>query len=131
MRTGNYVIYSNTDCSVGLRPRVTWMSDSDIIDAADAELIHTSITLEDMAGIEWVDDENGNPTPARTLTYDEMLYFSIAALTYDGALFQTFRLTDAGAAEFIAAADDWGLGDEARALVDKCADRGAQQGLNA
>jgi hypothetical protein len=121
MSTTYYVIYSNTSrySCVGLRPQVMWTSDKAIIEAAAWEMRRSGESLEDMAGIEWIEDEEGNIRPARELTYNEVLALSIEKLGDDGRLYITFSTDEAGAAAFIEAAEFYGLGDEARAVVEK------------
>ena len=76
-------------------------------------------SLEDMAGVEWLEDADGNMQPARELTYAEVLALSIEKLGDDGRLYTTFSTDEVGAAAFIEAAEYYGLDDEARAIVEK------------
>ena len=116
-----FVIYSNTSRNgmAGLRPQVMWTFDKTIVEAAALEMNRSGESLEDMAGIEWIEDADGNMTPARDLTYDEVLALSIVKLGDDGRMYATFTTDAVGAAAFIGAAEDNGMGDEARAIVDK------------
>lgn len=116
-----FVIYSNTSRNgmAGLRPQVMWTLDKTIVEAAAFEMNRSGESLEDMAGIEWIEDADGNMTPARDLTYDEVLALSIEKLGDDGRMYTTFTTDAVGAATFIEAAEDNGMGDEARAIVEK------------
>ena len=64
--TTYFVIYSNTsrNGTAGLRPQVMWTFDETIIEAAAWELNRSGESLEDMAGVEWVEDADGNMKPA-------------------------------------------------------------------
>jgi len=119
--TTYFVIYSNTsrNSTIGLRPKVMWTFDKDIVEAAACELNRSGVSLESIAGIEWIEDADGNITPARDLTDDEVLVLSIATLADDGRMYETFTTDDVGAAAFIKAADDLGIGDEARTIVEE------------
>lgn len=61
-----FVIYSNTsrNGAQGLKPRVMWVSRADIIGCANDELSRGGESLEDMAGVESVEDGDGNFKPA-------------------------------------------------------------------
>lgn len=76
-------------------------------------------SLEDMAGVERIEDAHGNMQPASELTYDEVLDLNIVSLGDDGRLYTTCGTDEAGAAAFFEAAEYHGLDDEARAIVDK------------
>ena len=119
--TTYFVLYSNTSRygMAGLRPQVMWVFDKTIVEAAAFEMNRSGGSLEDMAGIEWIEDADGNMTPARDLTYDEVLALSIAKLGDDGRMYAAFTTDAVGAAAFIEAAEDNGKGDEARAIVEK------------
>lgn len=119
--TAYFVIYSNTSCngSVGLRPKVMFTFDNTIVAAADEEMNRSGGSLEDMAGVEWIEDADGNIQPARELTYDEILALSIEKLGDDGRLYRAFKPDEVGAAAFIESAEYHGLGDKARAIVEK------------
>jgi hypothetical protein len=119
--TTYFVIYSNTsrNGTAGLHPKVMLMNGKAIIEAAALEMNRSGESLEAMAGVEWIEDSDGNVQPARELTYDEVLTLSIEKLGDDGRLYTTFSADEAGAAAFIEAAEYYGLDDEARAIVDK------------
>lgn len=111
-----FVIYSNTSRNgmAGLRPKVILTCEKDIVDAAAQEMRFSGETLEDMAGINWIEDSDGNFQPQRVLTDEEVLDLSIQKLGDDGRLYRTFR----SAAAFIEAAECHGLEDEARNIVE-------------
>jgi hypothetical protein len=115
-----FVIYSKTSRYgvIGLKPQVTWLFEKDIINAATEELRRVGETLEGMAGIEWTEDD-GIFRPVRELTSDETLALSTEKLADEGRLFDIFRTSADGAAEFIEAAEYYGLGDKARTLVEE------------
>ena len=119
--TTYFVIYSNTsrNSMTGLRPQVMWTFEKTIFEAADQEMTRSGESLEDLAGIEWVEDVDGNIKAARELTLDEALTLNIEKLNDDGRLYTIFSTDEAGAAEFIEAAKYYGLDDEARAIVEK------------
>lgn len=109
-----YVLYSNTsrNSMAGLRPKVTWMSDKDIVEAAAFEMRRSGMSLEDMAGIEWIE---GSEQYARELDYDEVIALSIEKMGDDGRLFRVFTEPEG----FIEAAQAYGLEDEARDVAKK------------
>lgn len=115
-----FVIYSDTSrCSMaGLRPQVMWTFEKTIVEAAAWEMNRSGDSLEDMAGVEWIEDADGNIQPARELTYNEVLALSIQKLGDDERLYTTFGTDEAGAAAFIEAAKYYSLDDKARAIVE-------------
>lgn len=116
--TTYYVLYSNSSrYAGGLRPQVSWTDWNRIITAAAREMASSGTELEDLAGVEWVEDENGDLTPARELTETEVLNLSIEQLASDGRLYQVWPMTPEGAAAFIEAAESYHVGDQARAEV--------------
>ena len=116
--TTYYVLYSNgSRYAGGLRPQVSWTDWNRIITAAAYEMAPSGTELEDLAGVEWVEDENGDPRPARELTDAEALDLSIEQLASDGRLYQIWPMTPEGAAAFIEAAESYHVGDQARAEV--------------
>ncbi len=116
--TAYYVLYSDTSRNAGgLRPRASWTNWSRIITAAAEEMAPSGTLLEDLAGVEWVEDENGDPRPARELTDAEALDLSIEQLASDGRLYQVWPMTPEGAAAFIETAESYHVGDQARAEV--------------
>ena len=119
MATTYFVLYSKTSRAgvVGLRPQVTWMFEAAIIEMATTELHRAGETLEDIAGIGWIEDEDGNIMPSRELSREEEFTFSVETLNDDGRLFRVFNTDADGAAEFIDAAQSYGLDDDARAIV--------------
>lgn len=119
--TTYFVIYSNASRNgvAGLRPQVMCAFDKTIVEAAACEMNRSGESLEDMAGVEWIEDADGNMQPARELTYDEVLALSIEKLGDDGRLYATYSTDESGAAAFIEAAEYHGLDDEARAIVEK------------
>jgi hypothetical protein len=81
-----------------------------IIAAAAAELRRNGEALEDMAGIPWIEDEDGNTRPARELTYDEQMALSVEKLGDDGRLFLAFSADDPESiAAFHEAAEHYGI----------------------
>ena len=119
--TTHFVIYSNTsrNSMSGLRPQVMWTFEKNIVEAAASEMNRSGESLEDMAGVEWNEDADGNMQPARKLTCGEVLDLSIKKLGDDGRLYATFSTDEAGAAAFIAAAEYYSLDDQASAIVEK------------
>lgn len=119
--TTHFVIYSNTSRygTAGLRPQVMWTFDKTIVEAAAWEMNRSGESLEDMAGVDWIEDANGNMQPARELTYDEILALSIEKLGDDGRLYITFSTDEAGAAAFIETAEYYGVVSKACAVVEE------------
>jgi hypothetical protein len=119
--TPYFVIYSKTGRygKAGLRPQVMLTFDKTIIEAAERELNRSGETLEDMAGVKWIEDADGNMQPARELTYDEVLALSVEKLDDDGRLYTIFSTDEEGALDFIEAAEEYGLDNEARDIVVK------------
>lgn len=122
-KTFYFCLYSNTSRNgmSGLRPQVMFNERSELISAASAELARQGECFEDMAGIEWVEDENENLKPAREISDNEQWALTIDKFGDDGRLFQAFEDTEAGRQQFIEAADAYGLRDEAAALVERFA----------
>ena len=73
---------------VGLRILHTAMSARVIVRAASEECLRQGTTLEAVAGIEWIEDEDGNYRPARTMTDAEELAAAAVKLGDDGRLFK-------------------------------------------
>lgn len=117
-----FVIYSEhsrNSCG-GLKPKVMWVFEKNIIEAADHELTKSGESLFDLAGIEWVEtNEDGDMEPARPLTDEEELNLSIGKLNDDGRLYITFPTDESGTAAFIEAAEEYCLEDKAREIVEK------------
>jgi hypothetical protein len=114
-----FVIYSNRsrNSSGGLVPRVIWTFDKTIIEAATSELRRAGKSFEDMAGIDLLEDTDGNCKYARELDHNEIVNLSVEKLGDDGRLYMIFD-TDADSAEaFIQYAATYSLENEARALV--------------
>ena len=116
-----YVIFSNTSRNgmAGLRPQVMWTSRAHIIEAAAWELNRRGDSLEDLAGIPWIQDDDDNFVPERELTHEEVLKYSVEKLGDDGRMYDIFATDQDGAEAFIKAAERYGLDDEARAIVEK------------
>jgi hypothetical protein len=98
-----FVIYSDTSCNSprGLQTKVSRMSFAEIISHAAKELNKTGGTLEDLAGVKWIEDANGDLRAERSLTDDEFLECCAEKLGYDGRLFLHFPVDAAGAVDFI------------------------------
>ncbi len=116
-----FVIYSNTSRNgmAGLRSQAMWTFEENIIEAAAFELRRSGESLEDLAGIEAIEDANGDVQYTRELTDEEILSRSIEKLGDDGRLYVTYGTDKAGARDFIEAAELHGLESDARAIVDK------------
>lgn len=97
-----YVIFSSTSrtSTQGLTPRISSLADEDIIDAAERELASEGRTLDDFAG-------------ARGLTPAQKLALSVTKLADNGRMFAIYTNPEG----FIAAAEQYGLGEEARNFV--------------
>jgi len=115
-----YVLCSHASNSSqgGSKPKVRCYLGREIKGYAAGELQRCGERLEDLAGIEWMEDEDGNVTPARNLTDDEILKWSAEKLSDDGRMWSIFAPNET--AEFVEDATWYGLGDEARALVELC-----------
>jgi hypothetical protein len=121
MSTFYFALFSTTSRNgvAGLRPRVMLTCEADIFQAADREAFAKGASLEEAAGIKWIEDENGMFQPDRELTREERLAVSVDKLGDDGRLFEIFKTDAEGAAAFIEAAEHYGIGDKARSLVDE------------
>ena len=84
------VTYSNTSRNSvqGLTIRTTEMSDRDIIKAAHAECAKQGEALETLAGIEWVEQTDGNFKPSRVWAEGEELAAAVEKLSDDGRMFE-------------------------------------------
>ncbi len=111
-----YVIYRGKRDE---RPKVMQAYEHWIIQWADHELSSSNDSLEIMAGVDFIKNDDGNIVAARQLTDEEILAFSIERLGDDGRMFITFRTDSAGVDDFIGASKHYGLEDEAIALVKK------------
>ncbi|MBT9165591.1 MAG: hypothetical protein DDT25_00245 [Chloroflexi bacterium] len=111
-----YVIYRGKRDE---RPRVMQAYEHWIIQWAEDELSRSNDSLESMAGVDFIENDDGNIVAARQLTDEEILAFSIERLGDDGRMFITFRTDSAGADDFICTSKHYGLEDEAAALVKK------------
>lgn len=111
-----FVLYSDTSQNSfgGLHPKVTLSTDEQTIAAAEYELRRAGEDLEDLAGIEWIEDEDGNLTRTRSLTHNEVVSLSLHKLNDDGRLYVRFSDGD----EFVEHANRYGVGAKARALVE-------------
>ncbi|MHB0928668.1 MAG: hypothetical protein ACYC3W_07075 [Candidatus Nanopelagicales bacterium] len=116
-----FVLYSNTsrNSTPGLCPACMWATDIAIIEAANRELTRSGKSLEDMAQISWIKDEDGSIKAARELTYDEILTLSTQKLADAGRMYSIFNTDETGVAAFIEAAGAQGLEDKARAVVER------------
>lgn len=116
-----FAIYSESsrNSTAGLRPQVMWTKESAIFRAADDEITKSGLSYEDMAGIAWIEDENGNLRPARQLTSEEAFDLALEKLSDDGRMFEIFPDDEAGAENFIERAEFFGLEDQAREITEK------------
>lgn len=115
-----FVIRSDTGQygSTVLRPQIQLATDKGIVAEATWELSRKGKTLEDMAGIPLVEDQNGAMGFERELSYEEDLALSVQKLGDDGRVFRIFPTTEAGAAALIEAAGEYSsLESVARAIV--------------
>jgi hypothetical protein len=96
-----------------------WVFARSIVEAAAEELRRCGEALEDLAGIEWVEDEEGNRKPARDLTEEEVLFWSIEKLGDDGRMYEVFPTDERGAEDFVDEARHYGLEKEARDIVEE------------
>jgi hypothetical protein len=116
-----FILNSGTSAAstIGLRPRVLWAFGKDIIGDAKRELDNTGGSFEEMAGIGWVEDEEGDFLEyERALTDDEILKYSVEKMSDDRREYSIFPTTEEGAAEFIAYVKHFDMEEEARAVVE-------------
>lgn len=104
------------------RGSVDLMTEKNIIEAAVAELDQRGESLEDLAGIGWVEDADGSMAPERDLTESEWMQHSIEKLADDGRIFEAFEMTKVGAEKFAERAEWFGLEIPARKLADESRD---------
>lgn len=114
-----YVIYSDTSENgpAGLRPKVMFQLRPDIIEAADYEFDRSGKCREDLAGIEWLEGDDGCMHPERALTEEEIFVLSIEKLSDDGRIYIAFSTDEAGTSKFLEAAKSYGLEAKAREIV--------------
>ena len=114
-----YVLYSNTSRNgmTGLRPAVGWMTEAQIIMSAQNEFMRQGSSLEEFAGMQAIEDVDGNITYPRELTSDEVITLCAEKLSDDGRLFEIF-LDANGANDFIDAAKRYDMGFDAQVVVD-------------
>ncbi len=115
-KTFFYVVYSDSSRhGGGLKPKVMLTTLDDIYAATGYELAKAGYSLEDMAGISWIEDASGNMVAVRELTQEETLDLCVEKLGDDGRLYMIFPLGEEEA--FLEQADYYGLRDAASALV--------------
>lgn len=103
-----YTIQSSTsrDSTIGLRPKIGPMfSAADLIRIAADECTREGTTLEGLAGIEWIEDQDGNSAPARPWNDGEELQTAVDKLDDDGKLFEVFEVQKDCAAYYDRAAE--------------------------
>jgi hypothetical protein len=115
-----FILYSNTsrNSPAGLRPQVMLAAREAIINGASWELDRSGEFFEDLAGVGFLEDDEGDIRPGRELTQAEILALSIKKLGDDGRLYEAYPTTPAGAADFLEAAAAYGLTERARNLID-------------
>lgn len=115
-----YVVYSNSsrNGALGLRPTVMRTLVRTVVEAASCELSRAGQSLEDMVGVEMIEDADGNFQPERELSFDEVVELSIQKLGDDGRLYEVYEDTDEGREAFVEAASEYGLYDKSLSLVD-------------
>ena len=101
----------------GLRPIVQLMSAENIIKRAVHELRRSGESLEDLAGISWIERDDGSLIPLQELSADEALALSVQKLGDNGRMFRIFTLSQAGGKKFVGAASHYCLNNEAQNLV--------------
>jgi hypothetical protein len=117
MTTNLFVIYSPTSrySTGGLRPQADMGNPDYIVRLADYAMRKSGKTLEDLAGIAWLEDKDGNLHPERGLTPDEILTLSVEYLGSDGRLYETYTMAEAD--DFLAAAELYGVVKQAARVV--------------
>lgn len=95
----------------------------EIVRLASEECLHNGGSLEDLAGIGWIDpDEDPDAEdwkPARAWLPGEELSTACGKLADDGRYFEAWPDTPEGRAGFLAAADERGAGADARRVISK------------
>lgn len=88
-----YVLYSRTsrNSTVGLKPQFGKMTDAEIIAVADEQCRRSGTSLESFAGIEIVEDEDGDFRYASKLEGDRRVEVAIEKLGDDGRLFRAYE----------------------------------------
>lgn len=115
-----YAIYSNTSRNGGgLQYEAMLTSRDGIIEAADSELRKSGESLEDLAGIKWIANEEDEDKSGyeREITPEEVLKFSIVKLGDDGRHFEIFNDDEEGIKKFKEAAEGCNLSDRAEKLL--------------
>lgn len=84
------VRYSNTSRNSvhGINIRTTTMSGRDIIRIASEECARQGVSLEDLAGIQMIEDADGNFSPEREMSAAERLQVAVEKLGDDGRMFE-------------------------------------------
>lgn len=109
-----FLVYSDarSDSATGLQPKVAIATASQIIARADAELTKLGSSLEALAGIGGMEDEDGDWVWARELSDEEALKFSIEHQATD-KLFYAFGVNERDSeGEFLFCAEDHGISEE-------------------
>lgn len=124
MTTYYSITGSSRNASGGARYALGFIVDqAEIISFAREECGREGTSLESFAGIEFAGinpDEDGHFeefTPSRAWNEGEEFAAALSKLNDDGRTYEIFDTAGNGD-EFIARAEIYGLGDEARALVD-------------
>lgn len=103
-----YTIQSTTsrNSTTGLRPAIgPMLSTDDLIRIAAEECRREGTTLEDLAGIDWIEGDDGNFSAARPWIEGEKTTTATGKLNDDGRLFEIFLTSDDPAAYYDRAAE--------------------------
>ncbi len=109
-----FVLFSQTTRNGvrGLRMETACLQEAEIIEIADKECARGSEALEDLAGIDWVEAADGTISPARDWKPGELFATACEKLADDGRAWDVYPDTQEGRADFVAAANALGLGDD-------------------
>jgi hypothetical protein len=99
--------------------RISLYLRSEVVNLAALECSGEGTTLEEYAGITYVEDAEGNFHSTRELEEEELFDVAVDKLNDDGRLFLVFSTDAPGTREFLATAAGYGLEKSARLLLDQ------------
>lgn len=115
MRDFKFVIYrdnSRSDEKIVLKPF------SEILNAAEWVLRRSGDSFEDLAGIKWLEDSDGNLEPEREMTREEVINVCSELLAGEhGGFYLIFDTNEEGTRRFAETAEEYGLLPEATDLI--------------
>jgi hypothetical protein len=99
--------------------RISLYLRGEVVNLAALECLGEGTTLEEFAGIEYLEDQEGDFYPARRLEGEELFDVAIEKLNSGGRVFLVFDIDAVGADDFLGVAACYGLEQSARLLLNQ------------